>query len=116
MREHQLIRREKPLGGRAIKYSQSLTAVVPVSEPGLALVAVLLLRGPQTAGELKGRSERLHEFADPVATGSSTAGPGVAEVTRARFESDLETRVAQLEAIVAELSARLDGLATGSPQ
>ena len=53
LRERQLVRREKPHGGRAIKYSHSLPSVVPLAEPGLAVLAVLLLRGPQTPGELK---------------------------------------------------------------
>ncbi len=64
LREQELVRREKPHGGRAIKFSQLLPRVVPMAEPELALVAVLLLRGPQTPGELKARTERLHAFAD----------------------------------------------------
>ncbi len=62
LRGLELIRREKPLGGRAIKYSQVVGRVVPMGAPELALVGVLLLRGPQTPGELKARSERLHAF------------------------------------------------------
>ena len=64
LRGLELIRREKPHGGRAIKFSQLIPRVFPMGEPALALLGVLLLRGPQTPGELKGRSERLHAFAD----------------------------------------------------
>ncbi len=64
LRELELVRREKPHGGRAIKYSQLLPHVIPLGDPQLALMCVLLLRGPQTPGELKTRSERLHTFAD----------------------------------------------------
>ena len=64
LRELELVRREKPHGGRAIKYSQLLPRVIPMGEPQLAVMCVLLLRGPQTPGELKTRSERLHAFAD----------------------------------------------------
>jgi uncharacterized protein len=39
-----------------------LPEALGVSEEELALLAVLMLRGPQTPGELKGRSERLHRF------------------------------------------------------
>ncbi|MEO6469011.1 MAG: DUF480 domain-containing protein [Acidimicrobiia bacterium] len=64
LRELELVRREKPHGGRAIKFSQMLPRVVPMGEPQLALLCVLLLRGPQTPGELKTRTERLHTFVD----------------------------------------------------
>ena len=64
LRELELVRRDKPHGGRAIKFSQLLPRVIPMGEPQLAVMCVLLLRGPQTPGELKTRSERLHSFAD----------------------------------------------------
>lgn len=64
LRELELVRREKPHGGRAIKFSHLLPRVIPMGEAQLALMCVLLLRGPQTPGELKTRSERLHTFAD----------------------------------------------------
>lgn len=63
LRARELVRREKPHGGRAIKYSELLARVLPMGKPELALIAVLLLRGPQTPGELKARSERLYSFA-----------------------------------------------------
>jgi uncharacterized protein YceH (UPF0502 family) len=49
-------------GGRAVKYRHMLGDALGVSNGELALLAVLMLRGPQTPGELKGRSERLHAF------------------------------------------------------
>ena len=64
LRELELVRREKPHGGRAIKYSQLLPRAIPMGDPQLAVMCVLLLRGPQTPGELKTRSERLHSFAE----------------------------------------------------
>ena len=64
LRELELVRREKPHGGRAIKFSQLLPRAIPMGEPQLALMCVLLLRGPQTPGELKTRTERLYAFAD----------------------------------------------------
>jgi uncharacterized protein len=48
---------------RAMKYRHTLDSAVGLSEPELALLCVLMLRGPQTSGELKQRSERLHAFA-----------------------------------------------------
>jgi uncharacterized protein len=48
---------------RAMKYRHTLDSAVGLSESELALLCVLMLRGPQTPGELKQRSERLHPFA-----------------------------------------------------
>jgi uncharacterized protein YceH (UPF0502 family) len=49
-------------GSRALKYRHLLDEALGLSDADLALLAVLMLRGPQTLGELKGRSERLHRF------------------------------------------------------
>jgi uncharacterized protein len=49
-------------GSRARKYRHLLPGALGVDDAELALLAVLMLRGPQTPGELKGRSERLHRF------------------------------------------------------
>ena len=51
-------------GGRVARYSQNLERVLHVPSQAAALLAVLMLRGPQTAGELRINSERLHRFAD----------------------------------------------------
>jgi uncharacterized protein YceH (UPF0502 family) len=64
LRALELVRREKPHGGRAIKYSETVRRIVPMGDAELAVLAVLLLRGPQTPGELKSRTERLHAFTD----------------------------------------------------
>jgi uncharacterized protein YceH (UPF0502 family) len=50
-------------GSRARKYRHLLPEALGVDDAGLSLLAVLMLRGPQTPGELKQRSERLHGFA-----------------------------------------------------
>lgn len=47
---------------RVPKYKHVLPEVMHLSQPELALVCVLLLRGPQTTGELATRAFRLHEF------------------------------------------------------
>jgi uncharacterized protein YceH (UPF0502 family) len=54
-------------GSRARKYRHLLPEALGVGDDELALLTVLMLRGPQTPGELKQRSERLHRFADLVA-------------------------------------------------
>ncbi|MDQ2975642.1 MAG: YceH family protein [Acidobacteriota bacterium] len=48
---------------RVPKYKHVLTEVMHLSQPELSLVCVLLLRGPQTTGELATRAFRLNEFA-----------------------------------------------------
>jgi len=50
-------------GSRAAKYRHLLDEALGLAPDELALLAVLMLRGPQTPGELKQRSERLHRFA-----------------------------------------------------
>jgi uncharacterized protein len=47
---------------RVPKYKHVLPEVMHLSAPELALICVLLLRGPQTTGELATRAFRLHEF------------------------------------------------------
>jgi uncharacterized protein YceH (UPF0502 family) len=47
---------------RTVKYKHMLPNVFELDSAGVAVVALLLLRGPQTVGELRGRSDRLHEF------------------------------------------------------
>jgi uncharacterized protein len=54
-------------GSRARKYRHLMPEALGVEEGELALLGVLMLRGAQTPGELKQRSERLHGFADLAA-------------------------------------------------
>ena len=49
-------------GSRAVKYKHMMPSVFDLDDAGVAIVAVLLLRGPQTIGELRERTGRLHEF------------------------------------------------------
>ncbi len=51
-------------GQRALKYHQRLEEHLELAADERALITVLLLRGPQSAGELRTRTERLHPFAD----------------------------------------------------
>jgi uncharacterized protein YceH (UPF0502 family) len=54
-------------GSRARKYRQLLDDAFGLDEAEVSLLAVLMLRGPQTPGELKQRGQRLHDFADLAA-------------------------------------------------
>jgi len=51
-------------GSRAAKYRQTFDEALGLGRDETAVLGVLMLRGAQTPGELKGRTERLHHFAD----------------------------------------------------
>ena len=120
-------------GSRAVKHRHLFDHALGLSVPELALLAVLMLRGPQTLAELRTRSERLHRFETPSAVEEVLASLGgrelVARQPRRPGEREerwahllggeaepaapqappgsLEQRVARLEAEVAELRAAL---------
>jgi uncharacterized protein YceH (UPF0502 family) len=54
-------------GGRVMRYSQNVGKVLAIPPQSVALLAVLFLRGPQTAGELRINTDRLHKFGDILA-------------------------------------------------
>ncbi|HEY5514561.1 MAG TPA: YceH family protein [Geomonas sp.] len=54
-------------GGRVAKYCHSAADKLGLAQPARAILAELMLRGPQTVGELRNRSERMAEFADLAA-------------------------------------------------
>ncbi len=56
--------RARSADGRVTKYEHWIGEAFNFSRSETALICVLLLRGPQTPGELRGRTERLHEFAE----------------------------------------------------
>ncbi len=51
-------------GSRAAKFRHLLAERLPMDDGEQAIMCVLMLRGPQTPGELKQRTERMHAFAD----------------------------------------------------
>ena len=53
-------------GSRVVKYTHRLLETLGVDTPELAILCELLLRGPQTPGELRGRASRMHPFASPA--------------------------------------------------
>jgi len=58
----QLAGRARGADGRVTKYEHWLGEAFNFSRAETALLCVLLLRGPQTPGELRGRTERMHRF------------------------------------------------------
>ena len=51
-------------GSRVVKFEHNMGRVLGLPSQSVALLATLMLRGPQTAAELRLNSERLHRFAD----------------------------------------------------
>lgn len=61
-------------GSRAVKYRHLLDEALRLPDGELALLCVLMLRGAQTPGELRARTERLHAFADAEAVQAALDG------------------------------------------
>ena len=123
-------------GGRVPRYSHNMDRVLRVPSQSVALLTVLMLRGPQTAGELRISTERLHRFSDISAVegflhelAARPEGalvvqlprlPGARENRWAHLlggtpevepeKPDLAARVERLEQEVAALKQRLAGL------
>jgi len=51
-------------GGRVPRYEHNIERVLQIPSQSVAILAVLMLRGPQTAGELRINCDRLHKFTD----------------------------------------------------
>jgi uncharacterized protein len=66
-----LLRSVSPADSRVTKYEHRLQEAFNFYRHESAILCLLLLRGPQTPGELRSRSERMHSFADLGAVQSS---------------------------------------------
>jgi uncharacterized protein YceH (UPF0502 family) len=91
-------------GNRVMRYEHNLQRVLKLPSQSVAILAALVLRGPQTAAELRANTERLHRFADvssvegfldELAARSPEAG-GPLVVRLARAPGAREARWAQL--------------------
>jgi uncharacterized protein len=88
-------------GSRVMRYAHNVERALAIPSQAVALLATLMLRGPQTGGELRINSERLHRFTDISAAegflhemASRPAGALVVELPR--LPGTRETRWAQL--------------------
>jgi uncharacterized protein YceH (UPF0502 family) len=88
-------------GGRVMRYAHNVERALALPAQSVALLAVLMLRGPQTAGELRINCDRLHRFADISAVegflnelAARVAGALVVELPR--IAGTRETRWAHL--------------------
>ena len=123
-------------GSRVVRFEHNAQRALGVPSQAVALLATLMLRGPQTAAELRVNSERLHRFADissvdgfldelaarqPPRVAKLPRAPGSREARWAHLlcgevaaatphppapDEDLLARIEALEARVARLEAR----------
>ena len=98
-----LIRLASGRGSRAPKYRHLLAEALPMSSAEEAVMCVLMLRGPQTPGELKGRAGRMHAFA-----GLESVQQTLARLIERRLVARLERRPGQKEERYAQLLADLE--------
>ena len=88
-------------GGRVMRYAHNVERVLGLPSQSVALLAALMLRGPQTVGELRINTERLHRFADISAVEAflaelATRPSGALVVELPRQPGARETRWAHL--------------------
>jgi uncharacterized protein len=136
LRQKHLVLKVSGAGHRVEKYAHRLGETLNLGRRELAILCVLMLRGPQTVGELRGRTERMHPFADMEevehvldALASRQPDPLVASAGRGRWRHlwssaeesateaelesvslrpNLEQRVASLEREIEDLKRQME--------
>jgi uncharacterized protein YceH (UPF0502 family) len=97
-------------GSRVSRYAHNAGRVLAVPSQSVALLAVLLLRGPQTVSELRANSERLHRFAD------LSAVEGFLDELAARSDEKGGPLVLKLPRMPGSREARWAHLLCGTPE
>jgi len=123
-------------GSRVMKYGHRISEKLNLGRRELAILCELMLRGPQTLGELRNRAERMHKFDDveqvesviermpelitklPRRTGEKesryahllSGAPSISEEEPAELVSARPDRVGALEAQIVEMRRELDQL------
>lgn len=83
LRQRLLVRETYGASGRVLRYAHNVGKVFGIPAASVALLAVLVLRGPQTVSELRANSERLYRFDD------SSSVEGYLEELAARNDGEL---------------------------
>jgi uncharacterized protein YceH (UPF0502 family) len=107
LRRRYLLRQIQPAGSRVTKFEHLLAQELRLDRRELAVLGVLMLRGPQTPGELYTRTARLEPFADLADL------EGVLESLIAR---EPEPLVARLPRRPGQKEVRYAHLLSGEPQ
>jgi len=98
--------------GRVNKYGQRISESLNLGRRELAVLCTLLLRGPQTLGEIKDRSERMFSFADP--SEAESVLDKLAEWPAAALARKLPRQAGQKEARYTHLLSGETRLETGA--
>ena len=107
LRDKELARMVSGADMRVPKYYHLFVEKFELTPPQVAALCVLMLRGPQTTGEIRGRSSRLYEFAD--------LGE-VEQTLKALSERDRGAMIMQLERQPGRKEARYAHLLCGAPE
>ncbi len=110
LREKTLVRRLKATGQRVIKFRHVADETFSLDSGELAIIGVLLLRGAQTPGELKSRTERWHGFSSLDEVEATLQG-----LAQREFVRQLPRRAGQKEARWAQLVAEAPEIASVAP-
>jgi uncharacterized protein YceH (UPF0502 family) len=102
-------------GSRVNKYQQRISETLNLGRRESAVLCVLLLRGPQTLGEIKDRGERMFSFADLAETEAvlDKLGPLVKKLPR--FPGQKEARYVQLLSGEPDLEAMAEPSSAAAP-
>jgi uncharacterized protein YceH (UPF0502 family) len=107
LRDKSLVWEKALANSRVPKYAHRIENLLPNSTaPERAVLCVLLLRGPQTPGEIRGRTDRLHSFASPAE---------VESVLNGLMDRDGEVFVARLARQPGTKESRYTHLVCGAP-
>lgn len=101
LRKYSLVRSIQRSDARAMKYMHLMGEAMTLERPELAAMCVLMLRGPQTVGEIRTRGSRLFEFqsleeAEATLNGLATRSPFPLVARLARQPGQKEARYAHL--------------------
>ena len=98
LRQQSLVRAIQPSDARVMKFQHLVTEKLDLDQPARAVLCVLMLRGPQTLGEIKTRTNRLAEFTSVGDVEAAVRGLIARElaVEMTRRPGQKETRYAHL--------------------
>lgn len=120
LRSHTLIVESYGASGRVLRYAHNFDRVLRLSGPMVAILAALMLRGPQTPGELRSNCDRLYRFPDisaleayldEMSEARSNRPVGALVVKLARQPGSREYRYAHLLSGLPELPVYVAGQA-----
>ena len=125
LRQQSLVRAIQPSDARVMKFQHLVTEKLDLDQPARAVLCVLMLRGPQTLGEIKTRTNRLAEFTNLADVETAVNGliarelavemarrPGQKEIRCAHFLSGPPREApAEAQADIAAAEPRRDRIA-----